>query len=775
VADVQAAFDAPLRRYRVAGETHFAMLGAPRVPAQLADVVAAVHNTHDFYPRPASRLGTLAPDYQDPKHGDGLAPPDWATIYDVAPLYASGVSGAPLDGTGVTIAVVGIADIAQSDVDAFRTKFNLGATHLVKTLVPGTGAPSGFTGAGSEAILDVEWSGGIAKGATIDYVYTGGDDANVDDATYYAIEQNLGSVLSESWGGCEQGLSPADQDVYEIYGSAANLLGMTYLASTGDSGGAGCIYGGAGATGLYVEMPASYPGVTAVGGTAFPKGTLVYDASGNVTGYSTGEEAWTGGGGGISSVFTRPAYQAGLPTCAIVGSLPTMVTASTMREIPDIAASAGGGGANPYFIECTTGGGDCGDVGGNPHVMTIIGTSASTPSIAGVIAIVDQAVGQRLGNVNPLLYALEAGAPSAFHDIAIGGNLQGCSYPGDTGCPSSGGQYGYSAATGYDCTTGVGTPDATAFAKAVASMTPTTTTVAAMPTSTTEGGMVTLSATVTVDGANANALTGAVTFAFESYTKTGGPDLSWTLGEAAITMGSTTGGAAALGPAMIPVGLANPAAQYVDVIATYGGDATHLPSRSKLARITVADFAFAVAPATASVVNGGTVAFSTTGGVPPVRWFLASDGTCDQQNVCSQIDEQSGAFKGGPIAGYVIVQAIDTDGADALAYVTVGTPGFPPPWDPDASVPDAGVDAPPADDAGDASTDAASATDGAPRDASPADASHDGPSPDAGKSSPPGSSDGCGCELPSQSRARGEAAWMLLALAGVAATRRRAR
>ena len=738
VADVQVAFGSEMRTYAVGGEKHFAMSTAPEIPAELADVVLALHNTHDFTPRPVSEHATISPDYVDSNYGAGLAPPDWAALYDVTPLYTSGVSGTPIDGSGVTIAVVGIAAIAPSDLDAFRTLFGLGPTHLTMTLVPNTGAPSEFTGAGREAILDTEWAGGIAKGATVDYVYTGGDDGNVDDATYYAIEQNLGSIISESWGGCEVGLSAADQDVYEVYGSAANLLGISYFAATGDSGGAGCAYEGT--TGLYVEMPAAYPGVTAVGGTEFPTGSITYGGNGYATGYTTAEEAWNegarAGGGGISVVFSRPAYQSTLPTCSPLGSLPVAVTAANMRQLPDVSATAAGSN-NPIFVECTFQSGDCGNTGGMPRVSTISGTSASTPSIAGVMALVSQAVGGRLGNVNPVLYALEASDPSAFHDIVTGDIEQSCSFPTATGCPA-GGRYGYAATAGYDCATGIGSIDATVLAKAWVTLVPTSTTVAAMPTQTSEGANVTLSAAVSVNGSSASALGGDVTFTFESYRANGSPDLSWTLGEASITGGTTTGGSAALAPMPIPPGLVHSGAQYVDVVAMYGGDAHHLASRSAKVRITFSVFQFALSPGSASVAPSAALQYTATGGAPPIKWFISSDATCDSSNKCSRIDEMTGAFTAGPLAGAVVVQALDSEGAEALGSVTVestagdgGTPR-------DAGASDSGADA------------------GAGKDGGTLDSGAGTTRPDAGSdggsaSSPPSAS-GCSCDAAGRSR-----------------------
>ena len=294
VAKVQSAFQTEMRRYEVSGEMHYAASRALSVPAELGDSVLDVTNVHDFHPRPTVKRN---PDFTGVVVGKsvtGFAPPDWAAVYDVNNLYSPGIGGTVIDGTGVSIAVVGIAQVAPSDVSAFRTKFGLGAGALTTTLVPNTGAETpGSNNAGFEGALDLEWSGGIAKGASLDYVVTGGDDGNVDDATYYAIEKNIAPIISESWAGCDgnlttRGYSIADQNVLDTYGLAANLLGITYVGAAGDDGATQCF--GWGTAGLYVATPASFPGATAVGGTEWPTGSLTTGTNGYFTGYVAGKE-----------------------------------------------------------------------------------------------------------------------------------------------------------------------------------------------------------------------------------------------------------------------------------------------------------------------------------------------------------------------------------------------------------------------------------------------------------------------------------------------------
>ena len=705
VADLQKAFRTEMHTYKVGSEIHYAMSTAPAIPAELSDIVLAVHNTHDFHARTAQARMTTVPDAVCPtgdKHclaGFGLAPRDWATIYDVTPLYATGVTGSPLDGSGTAIAIVGVSQIVPNDVVAFRTTYGLPASTLTEWLVPDTGVAAWFAGAATEAILDTEWSRAIAPGASIQYVFTGSDDANIDSATYYAIEQNMAPILSQSAGACELNQAPSDADVLGVYGSAANLLGITFLAASGDAAAAGCIEQ-FGQTGLYVQFPASFPGVTAVGGTEFPTHSIAFDCNGFATGYALAEQVWNetnpnmgppnGGGGGISAVFPRAPYQS--TTCAIVGSLPVPLpagmTPSSMRQVPDIALSASADRI-PYFIECTpvSGTTDCSATGGHPVVLAVGGTSAATPSFAGVLALVDEAIGGRLGNVNPELYALYTTAPSAFHDITAGNNLVGCTRGPDPGCPTTcpvqgfpQSCYGYQAAAGYDCASGLGSIDAANLVRAWAQVAPTTTALTAVPSTVAEGSGVNFTATVDA-GASTPARGGTVTFTFQSYgpygliwsDSLGGPIAVSSPGTATVTTGAPPA-------AVLKVGLVRPGAQYVGVSAAYGGDAHHLASTSPVVRVWFTGVDLCIPQGSANVAPDATIAYSSSGGIAPIAWYTSNDSTCDENGDCSLIDGATGAFTAGPEPGYVVVAAYDSFGAIAVSWVTVGTPGGTPPW-----------------------------------------------------------------------------------------------
>ena len=123
-----------------------------------------------------------------------MAPDDFATIYDVTPLYTAGI-----DGTGQKLVIVGQTDINVSDIDAFRSKFNLPPINLQQILVPKQADPGISEGDLPEADLDLEWSGSVARNATIIFVYS----SDVFTSLEEAVDQVYAPVISMSYGLCE--------------------------------------------------------------------------------------------------------------------------------------------------------------------------------------------------------------------------------------------------------------------------------------------------------------------------------------------------------------------------------------------------------------------------------------------------------------------------------------------------------------------------------------------------------------------------------------------
>ena len=496
-AQVRTTFRTEVHRYRVAGESHFAASAEPSLPASLEPVVEGLLGLDDFYPKAPHRLWP-ANTAADGSHS--LAPGDLATIYDIGKLYQANI-----DGTGQRIVVVGQSAVNPLDIQGFRTKYNLPSLNL-QTRTYGSSDP-GITDDQSEADLDLEWAGAVAPNAALIYVY----GHNADSAVFYAMDNNLAPVISESFGGCEAQASSFGSS-YESHAKQANAQGITWLAASGDSGAAGCDYTGNTATqGLAVSFPASVPEVTAVGGTEFNEGSARYwNSSNGLTGGSAlsyiPEMAWNdtspsrgllATGGGASFLYQKPAWQTG-----------PGVPNDGFRDVPDVSLSAGVYN-DPYNV-LSEGGWDL-----------YGGTSASTPVLAAIVTLLNQYLVAKgvqskpgVGNINPTLYKLAQSAPNAFHDITADNNIVPC-WQGSPDCAA--GQLGYSAGPGYDLTTGLGSVDAYNLVTQWNSgpVTSTTTTVTANPASVTAGASTVLTAVVMANTGNIIP-TGSVTFTLGS-------------------------------------------------------------------------------------------------------------------------------------------------------------------------------------------------------------------------------------------------------------------
>jgi hypothetical protein len=311
------------------------------------------------------------------------------------------------DGTGQTIAIVDAYDYPTitADLHAFDVAFGLADPPSV-TKVNETGGSTlpGVDPAGKgndwevEEALDVEWSHAMAPGANI--VLVEATSPTDQDLIQNAVNtaRNLPGVVAVTMSfGRSENSSDTSLDPY--FTTPTGHGGVTFLASTGDSGAPG-------------GFPSFSSNVVAVGGT-----TLHVDASGN---YQS-ETGWSSGGGGISVYEPQPGYQKGVVT-----------QSTTQRTIPDISFDADPAtGVSVY---------DSYDFGTTVPWLTVGGTSLSSPSWAGIVAVIDQGMGSTsLDGINqtlPLLYKLPA---SDFHDITSGSN-------------------GYSAGPGYDLVTGIGTP-----------------------------------------------------------------------------------------------------------------------------------------------------------------------------------------------------------------------------------------------------------------------------------------------------------------------------
>lgn len=479
---IEAAFRTQLHHYLINGEVHFANATELSSPSAFAGIVLAVNNLSDFRPKPrssgpaSSRWPQLSPHYTYGISGNHyIAPADFATIYDVNPLYSA---TPPIDGTGQTIAIMGQTAIYTTDIDVFRAAAGLPArtsANFVQTQVPNSGNPAIISDALTEADLDLEWAEAVAPNANIVYVFVG-NAANFSafNALEYAVDNNVAQVISITYGVCEANLDSAvgiTALALQAVAQQANAQGQTIVAASGDVGAADCdaALDFPATQGLAVDVPASIPEVTGVGGTELlmdPSSTTTttyWNATNTASGGSAisyiPEEAWNDSqansqlaatGGGASTVFAKPVWQVGLN-----------VPSDGQRDVPDIALAASPD-HDPYLI-CSDqiSNGSCvnGFVGNSGLVLHTGGTSLGAPAFAGIVALINQKTQSSQGNVNPTLYSLAGTNPTAFHDITTGTNQVPCA-AGSPGCSGTGGFIGFFAGPGYDQATGLGSIDA---------------------------------------------------------------------------------------------------------------------------------------------------------------------------------------------------------------------------------------------------------------------------------------------------------------------------
>ncbi|MHB1700140.1 MAG: Ig-like domain repeat protein [Acidobacteriaceae bacterium] len=324
---VKQALHTEIHKFAVNGEEHWANSTDPSIPAALLPVVAGIDSLNSFPRQPAlhvsgvfqknMKTGTATRVSNTATNGANMSGPglgisrpaplldlgsgnneyyavgpyDFATIYNSLPLWNAGT---PIDGTGQTIAIVGQTDINPLDFVNFRKIFGLpigattGPTGTQYLNIIYNGPDPGITGDEVEADLDTQWSGAVAKGATIDFVTSQSTEstAGIDLSALYIIDNNLAPVMSESYGSCELQLGTSGNQFYNSLWQQAAAQGITVMVSTGDTGAAGCDYNANNANvyaakyGLAVSGIASTPYNVAVGGTDFNQ---LYNSNTSIT------------------------------------------------------------------------------------------------------------------------------------------------------------------------------------------------------------------------------------------------------------------------------------------------------------------------------------------------------------------------------------------------------------------------------------------------------------------------------------------------------------
>jgi subtilase family serine protease len=383
-------------------------------------------------------------------------PLQFEKAYNLSPLHAHGI-----DGRGTTIVIVDAfgSPTIKNDLHVFDKTYGLpdppglNIRSDAGPVPPFDTSNSDMVGWAEETTLDVEWSHVFAPGARILLEETPVSETEgvqgfpqIAQAENYVIDHHLGDVISQSFGATEETF-PNSQSLLGLRSAFRNALSheVTVLGSSGDSGATDYEPN---ASDLYPfrvnSWPSSDPLVTSIGGTM-----LTLDDNGNrlapdVVWNDLNTVGGGASGGGLSSIFRRPFFQDRVRRVV-----------DGRRGTPDISLSAAVDGSVVYYWTFAP---------ERAGYHLVGGTSEASPEFAGIVAMADQLVGHRLGNINPRLYGIGSGRGGII-DVTSGNNTFG------PFTNSDGQTYtvqGYEAGRGYDLASGLGTVDAARFVPALA-------------------------------------------------------------------------------------------------------------------------------------------------------------------------------------------------------------------------------------------------------------------------------------------------------------------
>jgi kumamolisin len=406
--NMQRAFGVTLHHYESPKGGYRGRTGPVMVPEELEHVVTAVLGL-DNRPvaKPHVRINAAQP-------AESLAPAEVGKLYDF-PTSATGA--------GQTIGILELGGgYKTSDLNTyFKAQGRKAPTVKSVSVDSAVNQPGTDPDSDAEVMLDIEVAASVAPGATIVVYFAPNTDQGFVDGITTAVHDttNAPSVLSISWGGPEDQWTQQSADAMLQAVTDAAAVGVTVTAAAGDNGADDGEDDGQ----LHVDLPACLPPVLACGGTKLS----------TTNNKITGEVVWNelasnegATGGGVSKIYAIPSYQAsaGVPV--------QPETKFAGRGVPDVS-----GDADPdtgYRVR----------VDGKNQVIG--GTSAVAPLWAGLIAVLNQALGQSLGFAQPAIYSF---GESVFRDITSGNN-------------------GYwNAGPGWDACTGLGSPDGTALLSAL--------------------------------------------------------------------------------------------------------------------------------------------------------------------------------------------------------------------------------------------------------------------------------------------------------------------
>ena len=448
---LETAFNTEMHNVTVDGEAHISNTTDIAIPAALSPVVKGLARLNNFFPKSgvvdwkkvsmSTSANGVSPDYGvDPAGTHYIGAADMATIYNSKPLTNAGV-----DGKGITISVIARSNIHIADVQTYRSLFGLPQNDPEIIVV---GQDPGQNSDDIEAYLDAEMAGSLASGANVKFIVSSASlvGEGIDTASLYAVDNNIGDIITMSYGGCEGNNGASATAFWNDLWEEAAAQGQTVFVSSGDSGAAGCASSSAtsaGTTGYGVNALGSSNFNVAVGGSMFvdygptaywqnggtnmvPNGTAlgyIPEAALNqsrltttlLNSSATGTMAGTGvfaGGGGISIFTARPSWQTGSGISATSDPAASSGTGIAVgspitgphRLVPDVSFISANGHDGTLF--CAEGICAQNAAGQLTNAGIVGGTSVAAPAMASAQALIDAANGGRQGNANYFYYAL---------------------------------------------------------------------------------------------------------------------------------------------------------------------------------------------------------------------------------------------------------------------------------------------------------------------------------------------------------------------------------
>lgn len=405
VAQFEAAFGVKLQCFEHPLGNYRGREGVIELPAELDGIILAVVGLDN---RPQARPHVRMPSAVTPAatQPGAFSPVQVAQLYD----YPAAT------GAGQCIAIIELGGgFRASDLQTYFNALGVAVPTVIAVPVDGAAnAPTGdANGADGEVMLDIEVAGAVAPQAKIVVYFAPNTDAGFLDAVTTAVHDTTHNpgVVSISWGSAESMWTEQAMTAMDEAFQCAATLGVSICCSSGDSGSSDGVQDGAD----HVDFPASSPFALACGGTTLTANKTAITAE---VVWNNGAEGGAGGGG-VSSFFPVPDFQAGAKSTDAKGR----VTALAMRGVPDVSGDADPNTGYNVRIDGTD--------------TVIGGTSAVAPLWSGLLALINQLAGKTVGYIHPLLYQ----NPQALRDITQGNN-------GD-----------FHASKGWDACTGLGSPN----------------------------------------------------------------------------------------------------------------------------------------------------------------------------------------------------------------------------------------------------------------------------------------------------------------------------